>query len=339
MTSPLQEILETINLATTAGPNQFSATAIPDFPNHFVGRNSSGEPCILIKTSDNGFQAPLKLAALEIQFCIPCEVVPLTGSTEHRQFSVLTCTSPDAELRSYFLHLMDTIIRIIGPRPSLHMLSEAIGKLVEILQQLAKPARRSVIGLFAELTIIALSKVPTACVMAWRSGADHRFDFALEDARLEVKATSDRVRTHHFSLEQCTPSRGTHAIVASMFVEPNGAGQSLGDLLDDVGQRLEGNMQALLKLRTVVANALGSALPTALQMRFDNVLARATLAFFRAEDIPAIRDAIPHGVSSVKFRSDLTGVSALSPQNAGVACAALSFVLPIATEPYFDVQK
>jgi hypothetical protein len=330
MTSPLQETLETINPATAIGPNQFAATAIPGFENHFVGRNNAGEPCVLIKTSDSGFLAPLKLAAVEIQFCIPCEVVLPPGSSERRQFSVVTCTSPDAELRSYFLHLMDTIIRIIGPQPSLHTLSEAIGKLIEILQHLAKPARRSVMGLFAELIVISLSRSPIACLMAWRSRTDDRFDFTLEDARLEVKATSDRVRAHYFSLEQCTPSRGTYAVVASMFVEPNGAGQSLGDLLDDIGRRLGGDMQALLKLRTVVANSLGSALPAALQMRFDDALARATLAFFRAEDIPAIRDAIPRGVSSVRFRSDLTGVSALPLQCAGASCAALSRVLPVA---------
>lgn len=328
MTSSLQEALETVSHAT-AGANQFAAAVIPGFENHFVGRNNSGEPCVLIKTSDSGFLAPLKLAALEVQYCIPCEVVLQAGSRERRQFSVVTCTSPDLELRSYFLHLMDTVIRIIGPEPSLHALSEAIGKLVEILQQLGRPARRSVIGLFAELTIIALSRTPAACVMAWRSGVDDRFDFALEDARLEVKATSDRVRAHHFSLEQCTPSRGTHALVASMFVESNGAGQSLGDLLNDAGRRLGGDMQALLKLRTIAANSLGSALPAALQMRFDDALARSTLAFFRAEDIPAIRGDVPRGVSGVKFRSDLTGVPALQTQHAGASCAALSRILPV----------
>lgn len=329
MTSALQDALATVQLATAIGPSQFAATKIPGFEDHFVGRNSSGEPCLLIKTSDSGFLAPLKLAALEAQFCIPCEVVLPNDDTERYQLSVVTCTSPDRELQAYFLHLMDTLIRIVGQTPSLHAVSEAIGKLVEILQQLAKPARRSVMGLYAEVTIIVLSRSPVTCVRAWRSGADDRFDFAIDDARLETKATSDRVRAHHFSLEQCTPSRGTHAVVASMFVEPNGAGQSLGELLDEAGGRLGGDMQALLKLRTVVANSLGGSLPAALQMRFDEVLTRSTLAFFAAEGIPAIREGVPRGVTGVRFRSDLTGVSAISTQRAVELCAALRQILPI----------
>jgi len=329
MTSSLQDALATIQLATTIGHGQFAATKIPGFEDHFVGRNSSGEPCLLIKTSDSGFLAPLKLAALEAQFCILCEVVLPNGDTERYQLSVVTCTSPDHELRAYFLHLMDTVIRIVGQRPSLHAVSEAIGKLVEILQQLARPARRSVMGLFAEVTIIALSRSPVTCVRAWRSGTDDRFDFALDDARLETKATSDRIRAHHFSLEQCTPSRGTHAAVASMFVEPNGAGQSLGELLDEAGARLDGDMQALLKLRTVAANSLGGSLPAALQMRFDDALARSTLAFFAAEEIPAIRDAIPRGVSGVRFRSDLTGTGAATIEQLSDKCPALGRLLPV----------
>jgi hypothetical protein len=46
-----------------------------------------------------------------------------------------------------------------------------------------------------------------------------------------------------------------------------------------------------------------------LDMRFDESLARSTLAFFSAQSIPAIRSLIPQAVSAVRFRSDLSGVS------------------------------
>jgi hypothetical protein len=210
----------------------------------------------------------------------------------------------------------------------LQAVSDAIGKLVEILQQLIKPARRSVIGLFAEVMIIAVSRDPIKCVSAWRSSADDRFDFSLDDARLEVKATGDRIRSHYFSIEQCTPIQGTYVAVASMFVEQSGSGQSLGELLDEAEHRLGGDMQAYLKLRTVLANSLGVALPAALQMRFDSALARSTLAFFWAGDIPAIRTPIPRGVSSVRFRSDLTGVTPATIQSISQKCPALAHILP-----------
>lgn len=329
MTSRLKGLLDTVKPAKTdIGDAQFVATAIPEFCNHFVGWNNSGEPCLLIKTTDDGFLAPMKLSALEVQFCIPCDIVLAADRSERYQLTVVTCTSANADLRDYFLHLMDTVIQIIGAQPSLHAVSDAIGKLVEILQQLSKPASRSVNGLFAELLVIAVSRNPIECIAAWRSNPSDRFDFSLDNARLETKATSDRVRSHYFTIEQCVPPAGTHAAVASMFVEQNGAGQSLGELLGEVQARLTGDMQAHLKLRTVVANSLGAALLAALQMRFDSALARSTLCFFKVEDIPAIRPPVPRDVSAVRFRSDLSGISPVSVADLARGSTALACLLP-----------
>jgi len=329
MSSRLKEVLDTLKPAkATIGHAQFVAASIPGYESHFVGWNNASEPCLLIKTLDSSFLAPLKLSALEAQFCIPCEIVLPNDVSERYQLTVVTCTSIDADLRDYFLHLMDTLVQIIGPRPSLHAVSDAIGKLVEILQQLAKPASRSVAGLFAELLVIAVSRDPIRCVAAWRANTGDRFDFSLENARLEAKATGDRIRSHYFTIEQCLPPQGTHAAIASVFVEQNGAGQSLGDLIAEVQRRFNGDMQAHLKLRAIVANSLGLTLPAALQMRFDGALARSTLSFFRAEDIPAIRTQVPAGVSSVRFRSDLTGIKPVEIEEIVVVCPTLRCMLP-----------
>jgi hypothetical protein len=329
MTSRLKAILEAIQPAKEdISQTQFLASNVPGFNGHYVAWNVGGAPCLLIETSNNGFHAPLKLSALEVQFCIPCDVVLANGQREKRRLSVVTCTSADDNVRDYFMHLMDTVIQIVGERPTLGVVADAIGKLVEILQHLTKPPSRSVIGLFAEVMIIANSRDPVMCVSAWRANAEDRFDFALGDARLEIKATSDRIRAHYFSLEQCTPPRGTHAAIASMFVEQNGAGQSLSELIDEAANRLEGHAQAHVKLRAVIANSLGAALPAALQMRFDDALARSTLIFFSADDVPAIRPPVPGGVSAVRFRSDLTGIRPVAVEQLVVICPVLGQLLP-----------
>lgn len=325
----LKQILDSVRPAKNAeGDARFVAATVPEFSNHFVGWNNLGQPCVLLETTDIGFLAPLKLFALEVQFCIPCEVLLPNGNSEGHQLTVASCTTGDPDLRSYFLHLMDMVIQIVGGRPSLHDVSGAIGSLIEILQQLTKPASRSVAGLFAELLVIALSRDPLRCLSAWRANPGDRFDFSLDDARLETKATSDRVRSHYFSIEQCVPPAGAYAAVASIFVEQTGAGQSLGDLLSEVQGRLGGDMQAQLKLRAVAANSLGSSLPSALHMRFDSALARSTLCFFKAEDIPAIRPPVPGGVTAVRFRSDLTGIQPANIKQLAMTCPALANFLP-----------
>ena len=107
--SRLKKILENLHSAKEAiGPTQFFATNVPGSIGHYVAWNGSGSPCLLIETSDRGFHAPLKLSALEVQFCIPCDVVLQNGQRETRQLTVVTCTSASNDLRDYFLHLMDT---------------------------------------------------------------------------------------------------------------------------------------------------------------------------------------------------------------------------------------
>jgi hypothetical protein len=223
---------------------------------------------------------------------------------------------------------MDTVLRIVGPTPALSAIVDAIARLVEILQQLARPPRRSIIGLYGELTVIAVSHDPIACLSAWRTDVDDRFDFSLADARLEAKATSERTREHTFSFEQCTPPRGTHAIIASMFVEPNGGGQSVQGIIAEIISRVGSDQQARLKLQSTIANSLGSSLLSALSMCFDEALARSSLSFFDAHAIPAIRTSIPAGVGHVRFRSDLSYSSPSSLNTLRSKSASLKLLLP-----------
>jgi hypothetical protein len=198
----------------------------------------------------------------------------------------------------------------LGDRPRLSQLTDAIARLVEIFQLLGRPPRRGVIGLYGELTVIALSADRKFCVSAWRASLDDRFDFSVDEIRMETKATSNRVRTHHFSFDQCSPPHGTTGVLASMFVEQAGGGQSVRELIVDIEGKIGTDNEARVRLNATIAASLGSSLPAALQMRFDDRLARSSLLFFDLADVPAIRGDIPRGVSEVRFRADLSGTAA-----------------------------
>ena len=329
MRPPLRIILEDVRPSGThAGHNYFIVRPIPDFEKHYVGWDFRAAPCILIETMDAGFRAPLQLAGLEAQYAMPCDISLPEGKSETKTLTVITCTASDVAGQDYFLHLMDTVLRIVGPHPTLSAVVSAIARLVEILQQLARPPRRSVIGLYGELTVIAVGNDPVACLSAWRSDIDDRFDFSLGNVRLEAKATSERVRAHMFSFEQCSPPNGTHGVIASMFVEPNGGGQSIEEILAEIISRLHEDQQARLKLQSTVASSLGTNLLAALSMRFDQALARSTILFFDALSIPAIRSHLPLGVNQVRFRSDLSGVAPGSIEILGSQSAQLRQLLP-----------
>lgn len=329
MPSGLRAILEEIRPeASDSHPTRFIAKPIPGCQRHFIAWNRLNVPCVLLETTDSYFRAPLQLAGLEVQYCAPCDVTLSSGATSKHTLSVVTCTSPDRNTQDYFLHLVETLLRIVGPAPQLSVVADAVSKLVEILQHLTRPHRRSVMALYAELTVIALSADPHIGLAAWRAEVDDRFDFAIADVRLETKATGDRIRAHHFSLDQCTPAAGVTAAIASMFVEQNGGGQSLSELIAEIEQRLSDDGQARLKLQNVVARSLGSSLLRALQIRFDEQLTRSTLSFFDASDIPAIRTDIPSAVTHIRFRADLTGLACRSLDQLRAKSATLATLLP-----------
>ena len=310
------------------GHSRFRVRSIPNFPKHYVGRNSSGCPCILLGGRDEQMHAPIRLAGIEAHFALPCRIAILGGNERQETLTVVACSSVDAESQLYFLHVCQTIVHIVGANPTLQQIFDAVGRLVDLFRQLTRPASRSLVGLIGELFTIYRSRNPEIAVRAWRRSDDDRFDFAIDDVRLEVKATGDRVRAHNFSSEQCQPPPGTVGVLASLFVERSGGGMSLMDLLNDIVMRLDGNDDLVLKVQETVAATLGETMTIALTTRFDDVLAQSSLKLYELSTIPAIRDDIPSEVTQVHFRSDLSRSPTLSIGDLVRRCPRFSDLLP-----------
>ena len=309
----LSDLLASIQpLARGADQNSFSVRSIPGYERHYVGRNSAGQPSLLLGSPPGAFQAPLRLALIEANFGNRHRIHPLNGEEREELLSVVTCTAHDAQAQAYFLHVCETILRIIGPTPSLHAIAQVVQRLVELFRRLSRPATRSLIGLLGELFVIAASRNVRACVAAWRSTTIDRFDFSTGNVRLDVKASSERLRAHHLSLEQCQPPAGTVGLLASLFVEGSGGGKSLRELLATIEAALSGDGDLTFKVQQTVAETLGESLPAAMNARFDDVLALTSLCFYDLATVPAIRDGIPPDVSQVHFRSDLSRAAPLS---------------------------
>ncbi len=100
--------------------------------------------------------------------------------------------------------------------------------------------------------------------------------------------------------------------MASLFVESSGGGMSLQELVRVVERRLASHGELVLKVEEIVAETLGEALPTALGMRFDERLARASLQLYDLAVVPAVREGIPAEVTQVRFRSDLSRTPTLA---------------------------
>jgi hypothetical protein len=182
----------------------------------------------------------------------------------------------------------------------------SISGLVELFQALTAPATKSVQGVWAELLLIRYATDPQSVVMAWHSLPQERVDFVSGIQRIEMKSSSARERVHHFSLEQLSPPASARLLVASVFVERTGGGVSLGLLAQQTRTRLEHSSELLTHFDAKFYASLGEAWRESLDDRFDLDLARESLRYFDSTNVPKIDTPLPVGVSSVRFRADLS---------------------------------
>jgi hypothetical protein len=294
---------------------------------YYAARDSDGNAVLLIKASGSGRTVPLRLAGLEARFGIKCRVAEPGANVRIETLTALLCLSQDAAIEEYFARVVDLLLDILGSSPNVSALATAIDELVELFQKLRRPPHKSIIGLVGELLVIDCAPDPSVAVSAWRTDTDERYDFAMDNLRVESKASSVRTRVHFLSSEQADPPPNSIGLLASVFVEQTGGGISLQRLLNGIEGRLVSH-NLIMRLRSVVADTLGRDLPAALNWSFDLELARSSLAWFDLRSVPAIRGSLPTGVSGVRFASDLVGITPISAKALRLVDATARRMLP-----------
>jgi Putative PD-(D/E)XK family member, (DUF4420) len=304
-----------------------SAAVIPGFDTHRLAIDASGSPCLLLRQPAAAPAAPTRLQNLMVSYAVPCIVGRNDGVQEQGVFTIIKCASADPSLYPHFLRVLSPLIMLLGASPSAAAVRRAIVGLVQLFQALTTPAKKSVQGLWAELLLIRYATDPAQVATAWHGTPGERVDFAAGKQRCEVKSSSTHARTHHFSLAQLTPPPPARLIVASVFVESIGGGMSLGNLFDETRALLASDPAVLARFDGVFYSTLGSGWAEALDERFDLELARSSLQFFDAMEIPRAGD-IPPTVLDVRFTSDLSALSPLPVVELSAAGGLLAAAIP-----------
>ncbi len=288
----------------------YSTVSIPDNNDIKIGKDIEDTPCVLIKTnivSTSDFIAPILLENLSIEFNLECIVHQQDGTKEISKFTVVICHDLDSFIVKFFFNIMVYVIEIIGKRPADIEIYNALNAVVDLFRSLTQPPRKSVQGLWSELFLISKSNSPITLLQAWHFSPEDRYDFCSNNMRIEVKSSSQRMRKHHFSLEQLNPPPNTNLLIASVFVERSGGGISISDLLINIREKLENEPRWVLYLERIVSQTLGTSLKNGLSERFDYELSISSLAFFDYKVVPTIKSKLPIEVSNVHFISDISG--------------------------------
>lgn len=314
MTLDLSELFSSLFSPSNEGGEtpRFSARAIPEYERYRLAKDARGDPSLLFAVMDEGQRmrrAPIVLEHLDVQFDVDCRILRPDSIVEQGHYTVIRCTRADSSLHSYFLNVASTLVIAVGPNPTREGVVHAVDHFVQLFQKMKEAPRKSIQGLWGELYLMARLRNPALLVRAWHLNPEDRYDFSVDDQRIEVKSASNRIRQHHFSLEQLRSIPDTKVLIASLFVERSGGGTSVIDLVETLRSRIGDNADLLLHIDSVVNATLGENWRHAIEESFDRSLAEESLTFYALDSVPKIVTDIPSGVSNVHFRSDLSEVA------------------------------
>ena len=292
----------------------YEAARIARNSRYRVGRDSQGNPAILIETT--GTAGATALADFEgrhvrVGHGVSCSISEAGVEVGREQFSVVTCVDSDDLLKDRFFDAAETLLRSLGESPTIEELRRVVAGLIELFRLASQPPRGTIQGLWAELWVIAQAREPEVLLDAWHAEPSDAYDFNSGPERVEIKSTSQRTRKHSFSHRQLQPPTGTRVAIASVFVESSGGGPTISTLVDRLRRRVA-EPRALMRLDYVVASTLGVDWRRGVESAFDAELASESLHFYTVESIPSLPSDIPPGISDIRYVSDLSGAQALT---------------------------
>jgi hypothetical protein len=294
---------------------RFTARSVSTLPAYRVGKSTADMPALLIAVDRAPGQPrppTVKLANVSVQYDLRCRVEDPDGDTKEESLTVVEFLGHDRDLAQYFLRVIESLVRALGPKPSEKEIASLLRDIVELFRALERIPRKTVQGLWAELFLIARAGDPCALAAAWHTTTTDRFDFGAGEQRIEVKSADSRQRSHHFSQDQLRPPAPVRALVCSILLERTGSGASLGGLIEEVRRVVASQPLLVAKVELIVVDSLGLTLSDALEWAFDRRLAEASLQFFEAGQLPAIDTAISDRISQVQFVLDLSDAVALT---------------------------
>ena len=304
--------------STTHKDNTYNVISLFDML-HKLGASKERYPMFFIATNDAPNNIPNTIRELlSVEYDMECTINEVSGNSILRKFAIITLRSSDKHLQSYFIEIFAMMLMKMPQQPSKQELSIEVERLVTIFSALSATPRKKIQGLWAELLVIERSLDPQTLINAWHSIPSSKYDFTLGRDKIEVKSTSSEERVHRFSLDQLNPSPSSRLLIASITVRESGQdlnGLSIRDLYDRICNRLQ-NIEAQIRLYTIIAQTLGNDINKIDAVCFDYITASDTLAFYDYQMIPRIlKKDVPSNISEVRFVCNITKLKDITTSN------------------------
>lgn len=293
----------------------FNALPVNDFSFAKIAKSIDNYPVILLSSLNDGTYLTnknIRLKYIELRHNQECKVSE-NNKIKHHNFTVIVFNSDLPYLQNYFLGVAETLIKSLSQKPSQKEILVAFNNFIDIFRAMSEVPKKSVQGLWAELFVIERSLNRKVLLDFWHNNPNEKFDFNAGEEKLEVKSNSSLERIHIFSSEQLNPSNDNQVIIASLFTKQKSTGLSINDLIKSISSNIDSD-QHKDKIYQLVSKTLGNSIEQSIKIKFDYDFAVNSLRFYRHQDISKIEKiSIPDKVSEVKYRSDLSGINSIIP--------------------------
>ena len=132
----LKEIYDNLPLPKKQNLHSYSAKAIEGYENHRIGKNYLDSPSLLILISEQEkdfFIANQSLFNITISHNLKCEI-ELDNKTIYNNFSVVSYTGQDSDIKDIFLSTSQILIQSLGQNPSNSKIKFVVGKFIELFK-------------------------------------------------------------------------------------------------------------------------------------------------------------------------------------------------------------
>ena len=295
--------------AEHVGGAEVVAIEIPWAPGHRVGIDYDGNPVLLINTAAGtsiDTARSIELKNIRVRYATHCKVSTSEKVEEILNLTLVACLADENALRILFLDLFEERLGGLEREPTAEKVRETIRHLVALFKQLSRPRVQIMRGLWGELLTISESPDPDKMVNAWHDEPERTFDFVDGLFAIEVKTCAGPDRIHRFGLNQVKPEKEIDVVISSIIAPRSSNGVSVIEIMHMVASRLISET-AIEKLRKATFKIGGEGLGRDEDHRFDIEIARESLRFIGATNIPAPSLPMPPEVSEVSFRANLNG--------------------------------
>lgn len=297
-----------VDLPRAGSEVEFAAVSLSDRRPDFLAKALDGSPVFLLHDASKVAYSPgISLKNLSVQFHCSCRVLTSNGTLDD-QFAVVTCDDSVPELYELFVRCFAAAVAHLPESAGTDDLSQCFRGLLDLFRAFNRPNNREVTGLWAELYVIKSCPDIANALSSWRLDQFETFDFSSARGCLEVKATTNEMRVHDFTLEQLQTPLSGEGYVASLLLQSQTGGAGVMDLAREIEAAVLSHPILRQKLWENVASALGSDFSDRLDRQFDLSYAQRNLVLYAMRDVPKPEKPNDARVTAIRFRSDLSQV-------------------------------